>query len=136
MGNYCINELIEPGFQTNPENVSFIRASWALLKKNHQLAFITAKNEKEILGKLNIIPPKKEPIKVLLTDSVPNHCIIIKQNTYLYVGKVTKELMQGVGAVALPKEKLFIGDFKNGRIEGSGEFLLKTNCSKPVRLKG
>jgi hypothetical protein len=53
--------------------------------------------------------------KVLQAGS-SNRSIIVKQGAYLYVGEVVQERMHGLGAVALPNQKLFIGNFKNGMI--------------------
>jgi hypothetical protein len=47
--------------------------------------------------------------------------------------------MHGRGAVALPNAKVFIGSFRNGKVEGAGEFHFATSGTsnpKPVRLAG
>jgi hypothetical protein len=44
--------------------------------------------------------------------------------------------MHGRGAISLPKNKIFIGDFSNSRVEGEGELHFTTkNPSNPKYIK-
>jgi hypothetical protein len=49
------------------------------------------------------------------------------------------DCINGSGAVALPCEKIYVGKFKNSRIEGIGEFHFPTSATikpKTVCIKG
>jgi len=62
--------------------------------------------------------------------------IILKHDVFLYAGECLNSRMHGRGAISLPKNKIFIGDFSNSRVEGEGELhFTTTNTSNPKYIK-
>lgn len=123
MGNYCDWGAAEPESVILPPltlNRNFIQDSWQLLKRHKQLTFITASEENEILSYLLSLPHRRSELKIIPIRAEQNIFIAYKYDAFFYLGQMGKDSIDGIGALALPDSKIFLGEFKNNRIEGEG----------------
>jgi hypothetical protein len=78
-------------------------------------------------------------VKVVEIRPEANIYLAYKYDSYFYLGPIVKDIMEGSGAVALPCNKIFIGEFRNNKIEGKGSVIFEIGeraNTKSVKITG
>lgn len=59
-------------------------------------------------------------MKIVPVRPDENVFVAYKYEAFFYLGQMGKDSIEGNGAIVLPGKKMFVGQFKNNRIEGKG----------------